>query len=105
MSAPGQYGVARSNDIIPNGPIVPINVSLPGTLTLSTYQTYGNSAVLMVICSGTFSYSTLALPTTGPAIPADTLHYIPVNGQDTLYINGSGTFRSNLFTSRSQSQS
>ena len=96
----GIYGRARSNDIIPNGKIVNLPaLSLPGTLTLATYGTYGNAASLKVLGTGTFSVDTAALATTGVAHAAGAEVYLPVNGQNLLYFNGSGSLAMTLYTS------
>lgn len=109
---PGSIGEARSNDIVPNGPIVPIpDMALPGTLNLATYASYGSASVLNCICTGAFSVAGAASDTATdpPAIPAagtGLFHaaavevYLPVNGQSLLKIGGTGTFSSTLYTLR-----
>lgn len=97
----GIYGRARSNDIIPNGPIVPLDdTPLPGTLSMATYQTYGQPVILNVVASGTWNVNTQALAATGVAHAASVEAYLPVNGQDKLYFQGSGTLSATLYTSK-----
>ena len=97
----GNYGRARANDIVPNGPIVPLpDITLPGTLSLATYASYGQASVLNLIATGTWNASTLALATTGVSHAASQELYLPVNGQDKIYFNGSGTLSVTLYTTR-----
>ena len=59
-------GDARREDIVPNGPIIPIaNMTLPNSITLSTFASYGCASVLSAYCTSTFSISTLGTPTAG----------------------------------------
>lgn len=112
---PGAIGEARSNDIVPNGAIVPIpDLTLPGTLNLASLAAgYGNPSVLCCNCTGTFSISATGTANaadapgmpgagTGQFFAAATTIYIPVNGQSFLKIGGSGTFSSTLYTTRYQ---
>jgi hypothetical protein len=99
---PGSIGESRREDIVPNGPIVPLaNMTLPNSINLSTYRTYGSASVLSVYCTGTFSISTITTPTTGAPYPGSTQIYIPGNRDDTIYFSGNGTLYATLFTTRS----
>jgi|WetSurMetagenome_2_1015567.scaffolds.fasta_scaffold08818_9 hypothetical protein len=94
----GQMGRARSNDIVPNGGIIPLpNITLPGTLSLETYRTYGKASVLNCLGAGTWSASTLALPTAGVAHAAGNEVYLPVNGATKIYFQGSGALAMTLY--------
>jgi hypothetical protein len=95
----GQMGRARSNDIVPNGGIIPLpDITLPGTLTLATYATYGKPMVLNCLGAGTWSASTRALPTAGVAHAASQEIYLPVNGAVKIYFAGSGALSMTLYT-------
>ncbi len=106
MSRNVRLGPSRSSDIVPNGEIVPLaSISVPGSITLSTYATYGTPMILNLIGTGTFSISTAhtsASFTTGVGHAAATEMYLPVNGQDKIYFSGSGTLSCTLYTSKDQ---